>query len=84
MDLDPDSAVNVHRLDDATLVRWVADGMRPTPIEHSIVSARMYGIAQRLADENKFARSPRRTKSPHNSFTCIPGGLQGQEALPEK
>lgn len=84
MDLDPDSAVNVHRLDDATLVRWVADGMRPTPIEHSIVSARMYSIAQRLADASKIKDSPRRVKSAHNSFTCIPGGLQEQKAPSEK
>jgi hypothetical protein len=46
--MDNEPVVNIHMLSDADLLRYVADGMRPTPTEHSLISAKLYTIAERL------------------------------------
>jgi hypothetical protein len=70
MSYNPDFEVNVDNLDDADLLRFVADTCRPTPAEHSVVSARMYDMATRINLQNTAERrAVKRAK-----LTLIDGG----------
>lgn len=66
-------------MSDSELLLFVADGLRPSLMEHSLLTARLYGIAKRL--QNKTDQSPpieSITPKRPNPFTVIEGGRTQQ------
>jgi hypothetical protein len=67
---DADVEINVANMDDAALIRFAADCMRPTPDEHSVASSRLYDIATRVSIENTAQRRALR----RSRFGVVEGG----------